>query len=727
MKRKFFRLSLLAVLLAAVTNLALTEEQPLKPADPSPVEKIAAPSDEPGAELPAVVPGGQDSVLPELPDPNDPNAAGNAGKPEPKVSGGGSVLQLPFTRLMNPDYSETPLPLAGITLFADRRNSAKEQAPTWEKAQKDALREGVRVTAGLMTPKPDDLRAALGKKLGKIATFQDLQDMVEIIEEHYRDNHRPMTHVYIPKQSLFSDRVVISIVEGRVGETVILTEADLVNKPEDQLTSAERSFMDRMAKDKNWWNSWYSNPYAAADVNNEYLTRAAQLKGRIVDPGEIEALVTGTNRSPWVRLNRPVEHPFRDVGVNFSPPGDDVLGTTNLAFEVRDRRPLKFFTGVDNSLTEITGENRFFLGTAWYDAFLLGKDHMLGAQIFSGLEPDELAGVSFNYMIPWQNAKYEQFTELYTSYVASQVAVTYGDVPTDTIGGSFILGGRHYLELPEMWGATDLTQPLLDKNPYPWAKRDREARGLHHEVGGGFDFKMSDNNLEFGGSTVSDTPADIVQLVLEYNARQTDPSGETSLFTQLYISPGDLTGDNTTEAFQPLRYDADAAYVYARLRLEREQDLPFTGKLAGMMLRGALTGQYSSANLLASEQLGLGGFNSVRGYPERALRGDLGWIVNLELFSPEFHPCKDWFNVSQGDMLRFLAFADYAHGEPVNDSPSDPLDDPADLMSVGLGMRYEFNDNVRLRLDYGFRLEDLPVAADNEDSGAVHFGLIMVF
>ena len=62
-------------------------------------------------------------------------------------------------------------------------------------------------------------------------------------------------------------------------------------------------------------------------------------------------------------------------------------------------------------------------------------------------------------------------------------------------------------------------------------------------------------------------------------------------------------------------------------KLEREQELPFPAPFQGMMLHGALTGQYSSVNLLASEQLGLGGFGSVRGYPERALRGALGAII----------------------------------------------------------------------------------------------------
>ena len=323
--------------------------------------------------------------------------------------------------------------------------------------------------------------------------------------------------------------------------------------------------------------------------------------------------------------------------------------------------------------------------------------------------------------------RFEQFTELFASYASSTAEVVLGGIATDSTGGSLIFGGRHYLELPELFGATDLSQPLLDKRPHQWAKPDREALGLHHEVGLGFDLKVSDNNLEYGGSIVAESPATIAQLVLEYNARQTDPTGETNLMAKLMFSPGDVTDKNTDEAFNPLRKDATAAYVYTLLRLERDQDLPFTGNFAGMMVRAAVTGQYASSNLLASEQLGLGGFSSVRGYPERALRGDLGWIVNLELYSPEFKPSENWLKWGGSDMLKFLVFLDYAHGESVDENPADPLDDAADLFSVGVGVRYELSDALRLRLDYGFRMEDLPAAADNADSGAAHFGLIYVF
>lgn len=692
---------------------AANENQP-KPADAVPMPELIP--------LPGVDGRGQPLPPTIAPVPGLPDIAQLGQVPQNRSS----ALDQPFTRSLD----LLPVSLTGVSLFADTRKSASEPARQWEAGAKQQLSAGVQIVGGLSTPDPSGLRSQLQPFIqrNKPASFRDVQDMVDIIQKHYRKHNRPMTHVYIPRQSMYSDKVVISVLEGRVGEIMILTEADLRKKDAAQLTSAEKSFLARMSDEKNFWNSWYNNPYRAADVAEEFLPRTKPLQGRIVDMEEIKAQVTGMNRSPWVRLNRPATHPFRDVNVLFAQPDANILGTTNLILEVDDRRPLRFFAGVDNGLTESTGENRLFLGASWYDAFLLGKNHQMGAQLFSALDPNDLMGISLSYQIPWQQFKYDQFSEFFLSYADSSTTVTLGGIPGVEIGGSsLIFGGRHYLELPEMFGATDMTEPLGSRNKNLWAQKTREAMGLHHEVALGFDFKMADNNLEFGGSTVAESPADIFQVVLEYNARQTDPTGESNLAAQLFLSPGSVTADNDDDAFAPLRRDAEATYVYTRMRLEREQDLPFSGHFHGMMAKGALTAQYASTNLMASEQLGLGGYGSVRGYPERILRGDIGAIVNLELYSPDYHPTRNWFKGKKDDTLNVLAFFDYAHGSSSSESVSDPLDDAANLMSVGLGLRYEYDDMLKLRFDYGIRLEDLPDAADDTESGAFHFGAFCTF
>lgn len=51
---------------------------------------------------------------------------------------------------------------------------------------------------------------------------------------------------------------------------------------------------------------------------------------------------------------------------------------------------------------------------------------------------------------------------------------------------------------------------------------------------------------------------------------------------------------------------------------------------------GRLRGQWSGDALVAGEQFGIGGSNSVRGFGERELTGDYGYSWNLEMRTPEF-------------------------------------------------------------------------------------------
>lgn len=604
------------------------------------------------------------------------------------------------------------IPLAGLVLYRDSRMRMTQ--PQGALPERGA---GIFIIEGLTTPKPEELRHKLSAYLGKKATFRDMEKVVEIVLEHYRVNHRPMTHVYLPKQP-YSGVMRIAVIEGVVGNATVVTESDVRGKT--GLKPQQKSFQKKI-DEGSWWQSWYRDPYKADDLKVTLAPRLDRIRGRVVDTEELKAQMAAINRSPWVHLNRPVEHPFREVDVVFSPPAADVLGQTDLVFEVRDTRPLKFFLGYENNLTKQLGDDKIFVGAAWYDAFGLGLDHQLGFQVFSAMDPNQLIGISSSYVIPWKSL--DQFTELYGAYAESSANVSISGVGTEISGTNTLFGGRHYIELPEMFGATDFSEPLpLDRRAKVWADPKREAFGLHHEVGAGFDFKAGDNDLAFGGVSTANNPADIVQLVIEYNARQTDPLGETNLGWQLFISPGDITSNNTDESFAPLRSDSSATYIYTKIKLDREQDLPY-----GLMARAALTGQWSDSNLLASEQLGVGGFDSVRGYPERIHLGDIGYILNLELYSPEYMPCEQWFKWNHHDSLRFLTFFDLGYGQAANDEAADPLDDGATLMSVGAGLRYEFENDLRLRLDYGFQLSDTLPGSDNPDTSAFHLGAVWTF
>src|SRR5690606_35045534 len=127
----------------------------------------------------------------------------------------------------------------------------------------------------------------------------------------------------------------------------------------------------------------------------------------------------------------------------------------------------------------------------------------------------------------------------------------------------------------------------------------------------GFEFKRSDNNLEFGGAPVTDNVTDVMQLALDWQWSGMDSRGQTNLNTRLVYSPGDMSSRNDDDAFHESRWGASAEYRYSRLDLQRHTPLP--AKLAWNL---STAWQMSSDNLLGSEQLGLSGSGGVRGFRE---------------------------------------------------------------------------------------------------------------
>ena len=81
----------------------------------------------------------------------------------------------------------------------------------------------------------------------------------------------------------------------------------------------------------------------------------------------------------------------------------------------------------------------------------------------------------------------------------------------------------------------------------------------------------------------------------------------------------------------------------------------------------------------------------MRGFEERSVTGDSGYVLNLEVWFPPFSEYQ----------LRFLVFADFAHTE-YNDG-DDPANEGIDFdpSSAGLGMFWSWRENLSVSLNYG--------------------------
>ena len=117
------------------------------------------------------------------------------------------------------------------------------------------------------------------------------------------------------------------------------------------------------------------------------------------------------------------------------------------------------------------------------------------------------------------------------------------------------------------------------------------------------------------------------------------------------------------------------------------------------------TGQVANTRLLPVEQFAAGGYQTVRGVTEREYYADNGWQSSLELYAPAI-------TVKTRYQMRFLSFYDQAMLRNCGENS-------VALSSAGLGVRIKMADQVDLRVDHGWRLD--------ERGGELHLGLQITY
>jgi len=398
-------------------------------------------------------------------------------------------------------------------------------------------------------------------------------------------------------------------------------------------------------------------------------------------------------------LNR---NPFRDVVPSFRQ--GDQAGQSDLQLEVRDRIPLRAFAGYEDTGTEATGRDRLLAGFNWGDAFLQG--HQLNYQYSTDAEFKTLMAHSASYIapLPWRHT-----LSVYGTYVDI-------DAPADD-GGNIT--------------AKNYQAALRYSVPLPL------FRNYQHEAFAGFDYKHNETDLLFGGNSAAPTEAEVAQIVAGYNGSFSDAWGRTSLGVQGFYSPGGLTDKNEDIPFGGStnilgqHQGAEANYYYGRVTVERVTRLPWN---FSWIIRGG--GQMASGNLIPSEQLGVGGYNTVRGYDEREANGDRGFVASSELRTPAIIALGRIPKWNVQDQLQFVAFTDYGLVENVDPTPTTPAtlttaeipgETTSHLWSVGGGLRYTISRYFSLRVDYAVQLRDSKAEARSDFGSRAHIGAIVSY
>jgi len=378
----------------------------------------------------------------------------------------------------------------------------------------------------------------------------------------------------------------------------------------------------------------------------------------------------------WLNQNR-----FRRVTVDLQPGKRE--GTTDLFFDVDEVFPIRAYAGYDDTGVRTLGIERLMAGFIYGNLF--GYDGTLSYQYTADAYFSHLNAHAVTYTQPvnrdWSWSAYGSWAEV-------KPIINF----FDQNGMSWIAGGNLQYHISK-------------------------TRTSYENARIGMEFKSTNNTVEFGGINVANSQAGLIQMYLGYNAYEYQDCDQYRNFdagTWIGLGPG-FTGDNTRAAFSTIRPDTTPSYIYARARYEDATNLGSDGPL---QLVTRAVGQVTSERLLFSEMLGFGGFDSIRGYDQRAISGDDGWLTSFEL-GPRPRNLELWGRRSR---FRAYTFADLGQAFIREPQPGEFADQF--MSGVGVGCRLAAGQNLSFRFDYGHALNDVPFQRTHD---RVHIGLIWLF
>lgn len=471
--------------------------------------------------------------------------------------------------------------------------------------------------------------------LGLPVSVESLKRLEHVTRIHIRQLGRTFSTVFLPEQDITDGYIQVVVMESRfTGE--IKVEG----------------------------NQYFSD--------EQYQQWIRQTSGSTIDAQALNSDIAWLNRNP-----------FRAVSVVASPGSEK--GTTKLVVQAREREPLRFFVGANNTGTQSTTEERTLLGFNWGNAFGLG--HQLTMQLTADQDFDHSKSLSGSYSmdLPWRHS-----LNISAAYSETDGIVA---VPFSLNGKSSQLG-------------LDYTVPL---------NTGIDGR-LTQNLSVGLAFKSSDNNFDFADIPITDNVTEVVQTKVKYSGTLSDKYGSTSASLAITAAPGGITGRNKDEFFSLSRSNASASYIYSTLDLNRRTLL--TGKMEGWQWNVRARAQLSNHNLIGSEQFGAGGSDSVRGYEEGEVFGDEGMLFSQELVAPTTS-LMNRFGSNMRDSLSLYVFQDYAQTRSVVKLPGEQH---FQLHSLGLGFRYQLSQLISAQASWGFQLRDSG-SSNTGDSDNFHLSL----
>ncbi len=463
-----------------------------------------------------------------------------------------------------------------------------------------------------------------------------------------------------------------------------------------------------------------------------------------LEPGEVPYLFRKEKLDDYLRrLNR---HPGRRVDATVASGGEP--GKIDLHYLVSENRPYFFYGQISNTGTESVGEWKVRAGVGHYQ--LTDNDDVFTFDYEVSDLSDSFSTLA-SYTLPL----------FYPDYLKLGVYASYSQFQGDELGSNNVtvldFSGKSWT-----YGAE------LRSSPY-------QVLGFAHTYFAGMrgDEISVEQQIFLSGSlgAVSETLGED-RLYYLYGGMEFSRYGRYMNTLLAFTVEGNLNEVDPGQLDNLGRLDADPGWVLADwqidhsfylepilrpgrfLDLESWESSTLANELS-FLVRGQFV--FSDDRIIPQQQFVMGGFRSVRGYPQSIAAADHGWFMQAEyrlhvprLWKPysafpkeerpppfrnrwNARPPRPLVTPDWDFIIRF--FSDVGQTENVN---AESFETDQDLWSAGVGIELQLGQSFTLRSDVGRVLKSLdefdsssggrsPIDGSQEGDIGIHFQLTYVF
>lgn len=371
-------------------------------------------------------------------------------------------------------------------------------------------------------------------------------------------------------------------------------------------------------------------------------------------------------------------------------------GLVDAVVRVSDERPEKYSATLDNTGTNQTGIYR--VGFGYQHANMFNRDHVLSMQWVTS---PTVSGHP-NHVIAWPNRDVKiiggsYHIPIYRWGDSIDISAGYSNVNSGVVqnlfsvsGAGTIFGVRYNYSLPR-WGE------------------------LEHRIAFGWDWRAFKSRVAQVGTDVSLVPDITVHPVsILYSGTYRQSSHESSYSLSFHENlPGG--NDGGSAAFEASRLGARPGYTIWRYGVNHNRAFA-----NDWQVRAAFNGQVTRDRLIAGEQFGIGGADSIRGFLEREMINDHGYRGTVEGYSPDLSSLSEWLS---GLRVRGVVFYDWGRVTRQEPLLSEPY--RQSVASTGIGVRLSSGNNISLRMDYAVVVDK--GGQQNRGEGRMHMTFAYIF